>query len=663
MHNVFLMTETEKHAFFQFRDHLLPQLQTQVAHERDRDIFLLRLERHFVDFYTPLQCLYGSHPKLATILLQLGGQLVTAYSQRSTALKLLDLERELTPGWFQHPAMVGGIYYVDRFAGTLQGVRQHLDYLCDLGLNYVHLMPLLQPRSGPNDGGYAVQDYRAVNPELGNVADLVALAEDFHANGISLCIDVVVNHTAKEHAWAQQARAGDPEYLDYYLTYPDRSLPAAYERTLPEVFPDFAPGNFTWYADMAGTGRWVWTTFNEYQWDLNYANPTVWAEMLSILLDLSNFGVDVLRLDAVPFMWKRMGTNCQNQPEVLDLMQAFRAAMRVVCPATICKAEAIVAPEDLVQYLGQHERAGKLCEIAYHNSLMVLLWSALATKKADLFTHSLQKMPPPPSSSTWITYVRCHDDIGWAVTDENAEAIGENGPLHRQFLSAWYSGDFDNSFAQGIVFQFNPHTNDRRISGMTASLAGLEIALNYNNSYLIDLAIRRIVLLYSVIFAYGGIPLIYMGDELGMLNDLVYLEDSTKADDNRWIHRPAMDWALAEQRHDEATIAGRIWAEMRHLIETRKQTYALHSAGSVTPIWTDNLHVLGFVRNHATGRVLVLANVSETAQHIYAEILWRAGLRGEVRDLLSAPDQSLPLSHDRLLMQPYQSVWLTGSQS
>ena len=660
MHNFFAMTADQRAAFEHFRDGVLPALTQSVPDERDRDIFLLRLERHFADMHAPLGRLYARHPGFAAQIALLGERLVQSSARRPTALKLLDLEREITPDWFQRPAMVGGIYYVDRFAGTLEGVRQRLDYLGELGLSYVHLMPLLQPRPEPNDGGYAVQDYRAVDPALGTTGDLVALAQGFHARGISLCIDVVVNHTAKEHAWAQRALAGEAEYLDYYLTYLDRTEPDRYEQTLPEVFPDFAPGNFTWYPEMAGSGRWVWTTFNEYQWDLNYANPAVWGEMLAVLLDLANLGVDVLRLDAVPFMWKRLGTNSQNQPEVLDLIQAFRAAMRIVCPATICKAEAIVSPADLVQYLGVGERSGKLCEIAYHNSLMVLLWSALATKRADLFAHSLRAMPPHPTTSAWVTYVRCHDDIGWAITDENAAAVGESGYGHRQFLSDWYSGNFATSFARGEVFQFNPLTRDRRISGMTASLAGLEIALEAGDPHLVDLAIRRILLLYSLIFAYGGIPLIYMGDELGLLNDRSYLADPAKAEDNRWLHRPPMNWDLAAQRHDGRSVPGRIWAGMRHLIATRKRTAALHGAGSTTPIGTGSIHVLGFVRSHAAGQVLVLGNLADSPHYVGAETLARAGLQGEIRDLLAPGAPAFALPDARLILQPYQSVWLVG---
>lgn len=637
-------------------DELLDQ---QIANPRDRDIFRLRMQRHFGDCFEVLGALYAQHPAWSQLLEQLPERLITAYAQRRDALKIHDLAREIQPDWFAEAKMVGGIYYVDRLAGTLRGVIEHIDYLQELGLTYVHLMPLLQPRHGPNDGGYAVLDYRSIDQRLGNIADFIELSDLLRANSISLCIDVVVNHTAKEHEWAVKARAGDAQYLDYYLSFADRSLPDAYEQHLPEVFPDFAPGNFTWYPELGKHGRWVWTTFNEFQWDLNYTNPMVWLEMLDILLYLANLGVDVLRLDAVPFMWKRLGTNCQNQPEVLDVLQAWRAAMRIVCPATIFKAEAIVAPDDLVQYLGLGRRTGKLCEIAYHNSLMVLLWSALASQRADLFTQSLLNMPATPSNAAWITYVRCHDDIGWAVTDHNAALVGEDGPLHRQFLSAWYSGEFAGSFARGEVFQYNPLTNDRRISGMTASLAGLEQALETADPAAIELAIRRIALLYAVIFSFGGIPLIYMGDELGMLNDHSYLHDPTKANDNRWLHRPAMDWCLAAQRHDPTTIAGRLWQVLRHLIQVRQQTPALHSAGQTLPIWTQQRHVLGVVRVHPLGRILILGNLSATPQRVSLAVIQQAGLVGRLYDLLDKKELNIDTASHEMILDSYQCCWLS----
>ena len=657
MYNRLLLLPEQRAAL----DRAIEVLRAAAAHQfapRDLDILCVRLERYWSDLYTPLERLYGTQHDPQALIEQLLPRLVAAAAARPDVLWQLDLEREITPDWFQQQQQVGGIFYVDLFADTLAGVGEHIDYLGDLGLTYVHLMPLLQPRSGANDGGYAVLDYRAVDPRLGTVDDLRRLIDQLRQAGMSVCLDVVVNHTAREHAWAEAAYAGDPTYQDYYLLFADRTLPDAYEATLLEVFPDFAPGNFTWYPELQ---RWVWTTFNEFQWDLNYANPAVWADMLDVLLFLANLGVEILRLDAVPFMWKRLGTISQNQPEVLDILQAWRAAMRIVCPATICKAEAIVAPDELVQYLGVGRYAGKVCELAYHNSLMVLLWSALASRKASLLTHSLMHMPPKPYSTAWITYVRCHDDIGWAVTDANAEAVGETGPPHRHFLSDWYAGEFPGSWARGVVFQYNPLTGDRRISGMTASLAGLEAALEQDDWLQIELSIRRILLLYGIIFAYNGIPLIYMGDELGLLNDPSYLHDPAKAADNRWLHRPPMNWGIAAQRQQQHTIPGRIWRGMQHLIQTRKATPALHSAGEASPLWTQNEHVFGLIRSHGQSRLLVLANMTELHQSVASAVTWQAGLRGEIVDLLAAPHTHVSF-HQRIELAPYQVLWLMGSQ-
>jgi amylosucrase len=663
MSNFAYMRQATRTAFCHFLEKVEVQLLAKAGswNSRDRDLFLVRLERYFADFYEPFARLYSKRADFDAQVAAFAPLLVSAYDGRGESLKKLDLTREITPDWFQRETLVGGIYYVDLFAENLEGVRRHLAYLQELGLNYIHLMPLLKPREGMNDGGYAVEDYCAVNPALGTMADLAILAAELHANNMSLCIDLVVNHTAKEHEWAKRAMAGDPDYLDYYLTFADRTLPSAYEQTLPEIFPDFAPGNFTFYPEMAGTGRWVWTTFNEFQWDLNYTNPAVFRDMLGYMLFLANKGVDVLRLDAVPFMWKRLGTNCQNQPEVHDILQAFRALTRIVAPSVIFKAEAIVPPHELIHYLGTGKHTGKECELAYNNSLMVLLWSSLASRKVALMTHTLRRMPPTPPASTWITYVRLHDDIGWAVTDENAAAVGENGFLHRRFLNEFYAGNFPGSFSRGAVFQFNPATGDGRMSGMTASLAGLEKALENENPIELDLSVKRILLLYSVILAYGGIPLVYMGDELGLLNDHSYLNEPTKANDNRWMHRPAMNWRLAELRHDLKSVTGRIFHELRHLIATRKNVPQLHGQASTTPLWAANQHVFAFMRSHpASGKLLALCNFSDVPQYVSASLLWDNGLWGQVRDVSHPDSPPLDLSHDQIRLNPYQFRWLTS---
>jgi len=622
----------------------------------EQEIFRIRCQLYMPDVLRPLQRLYGDRSDFNQYLQAFLEIVARAYANRPGELRLLDIRRISEPDWFQQSRMMGYVCYVDRFAENLANVAGKIPYLKELGITYLHLMPLLKPRPGPNDGGYAVMDYRQVNPQLGTMDDLRELATQLRQAGISLCIDMVCNHTAKEHQWAQQAVAGDPTYQDYYLMFPDRTLPDQFEMTLPEVFPDFAPGNFTYYEKI---DRWVWTTFNEYQWDLNYKNPAVFAEMLDIMLYLANQGVEILRLDAVAFMWKRLGTDSQNQPEAHYLLQAFRALARIAAPGLIFKAEAIVAPDRLISYLGRGLATHKECEIAYHNAFMVLLWSSLAERRVALMTHALQQMPDSPSGCAWITYVRCHDDIGWAVRDEDAAAIGMSGFLHRAFLSDFYSGRFPNSFARGSTFQYNPKTGDRRISGTLASLAGLAMAGEVKDWREVDLAVRRILLLHNLIFAFGGIPLIYMGDELGLLNEQRYLDDPHLADDNRWMHRPHMDWQKAEERHDWQNITGWIFQGLCSLIQARKRTPALHAQAGAYAVWTHNEHIFGLIRASARGRLLILANFSEHPQTIPRYRLHQMGFDGILIDRLD--DQPLDSWSD-VQLEPYQALWLEKSE-
>ncbi len=618
----------------------------------EQEIFRLRFEQYLPDVIRPLKKLYGQRPDFDRHLIKFLDIVARAYQARSAELRQLDLKRVHQPDWFQQPDMMGYVAYTDRFAGNLKNIANKIPYLQEMGIRYLHLMPLLKPRPGANDGGYAVMDYRCVNERLGSMADLSTLAAKLRQHNISLCIDLVLNHTAKEHEWARKAMAGDDYYQDYYYMFPDRTMPDQYERSLPEVFPDFAPGNFSYYQDL---DRWVWTTFNEYQWDLNYTNPAVFGEILDVMLFLVNQGVEVLRLDAVAFMWKRLGTDSQNQPEAHWLLQAFRALTRIAAPGVLFKAEAIVAPDRLIPYLGQGEAANKECELAYNNSLMVLLWSAIASRKVNLLTHSIQGMPASPSNCAWITYIRCHDDIGWAVTDENAAAMGESGPGHRGFLSDFYSGRFPGTFAKGKTFQFNPKTNDRRISGMLASLAGLEIAVKEVGGFAVKQAIDRILLLHNLIFAFGGIPVLYMGDELGMFNDDGYLDNPDLAADNRWMHRPYMNWETAEKRHDPNTYVGQIYQGLLALITARRNTLPLHAEADTKAVWTHNDHVFGLIRHSPRGKLLILANFSEGEQHVPGFRLAELGFSRQLLDHLS---EDIFRGGDGVGLRPYQVMWL-----
>ena len=618
----------------------------------EQQIFTLRLTQHMPDIERPLRQLYGQREDFDTWLTHFLNIAADAYAVRPVELRLHDLKRITEPDWFQQSTMMGYVCYSDRFAGSLKGVAAKIDYLKELGITYLHLMPLLKPRPGANDGGYAVMDYRAVRHDLGTMTDLSNLAAQLRAEDISLCIDLVCNHTAKEHVWAQKAMAGDKTYQNYYLMFPDRTLPDQYENTVREVFPEFKSGSFTYYEAI---DKWVWTTFNEFQWDLNYANPAVFGEILATMLFLANQGVEVLRLDAVAFMWKRLGTDCENQPEAHAILQAFRALSRIAAPGLLLKAEAIVPPPQLVPYLGLGEATNKECEVAYHNVFMVMLWSSLAERRVALMTHALQQMPAIPSRTSWLTYVRCHDDIGWAVTEEDAAAVGLNGYLHRTFLSDFYNGRFPNSFARGATFQFNPKTNDRRISGSCASLAGLEAALEAGDYAALDLAVRRILLIHSMILTFGGIPLLYMGDEIGMLNDVSYLDDPDLAQDSRWLHRPWMDWDLAQKRDDWLGVNGRIFQNLKKLIQARKQTAALHAEAGAYPVWSHNEAVFGLLRESPRGRLLILGNFSEHAQTIPAYRLQELRFDGRLIDHITG--KSVDGWHD-VQLEPYGSIWL-----
>ncbi len=619
---------------------------------RDRDLFSLRLERYFQNLFDGLAPIYGEREDFEAFLTRLLVRMAETYRERPEALKQLDIERDLTPDWFQREGMVGYVFYVERFAGTLDGILEKLEYLDELGVSYLHLMKVVKPREGENDGGYAVLDYQDIDPAVGSVAGLEELCERLRVRGVSVCIDLVLNHCAKEHEWARLARAGEKRYQDYFYMFDDRAMPDAFEQTLPEIFPDFAPGSFTYYEDV---GKWVWTTFNEYQWDLNWSNPEVFLEVADIMFYWANKGVEVFRLDAVAFLWKRLGTNSQNQTEVYDLLQGLRACSRIATSAIAHKAEAIVSPDDLIRYFGVGRHYGKVSNIAYHNSLMVQFWSALASRDAHLMTYALREFPRTPASIAWGTYVRGHDDIGWAVTDEDAAALGLSGHLHRSFLSDFYAGVFPGSFARGAVFQFNPATGDRRVSGSFASLAGLEQALEVGDDALIDLALERILLGHALICGFGGLPLLYMGDELGLLNDYGFAGRPEEAADNRWLHRPHMDWDKAARRHQPGTVEARLFEGLQGIIAARKRTPHLNSSYETEILDFAHPHLFAHLRRHPLGSLVAVYNFSETLQRLPAERLRRYGLEHPSDALQARP---APITDGQLVLKPYDRLWL-----
>ncbi len=558
-----------------------------------------------------------------------------SWAARPAELKALDADRTAHPGRFSQGDMLGGVCYIDRFAENLDGLRAKIPYFQELGLTYLHLMPLFQAPERNSDGGYAVSSYRDVNPAFGDIDQLRSLAAELRASGISLVVDFIFNHTSNEHAWAKRALAGEKEFEDYYWVFPDREGPDAYEQTVREIFPDDHPGSFVKLPD----GRWIWATFYHFQWDLNYSNPAVFTAMAGEMLFLANLGIEVLRMDAVAFIWKELGTVCESLPKAHTLIRAFNAVCRLAAPALQFKSEAIVHPNEVVRYIDPAE-----CQLSYNPLQMALIWESLATREVALLSQALERRHSIPEGTTWVNYVRSHDDIGWTFSDEDAAELGIDAQAHRRFLNAFYVGRFDGSFARGVPFQDNPKTGDARVAGTTASLCGLEQDAAG--------AIGRIHLAHSIVLSTGGIPLIYLGDEVGQLNDYSFRDDADRRGDSRWVNRPAYPAERYAERGDPSTSAGLVFQGLRRLIEVRQTTPEL-AGGSLVGFGTRNAHVLGYQRPGAHSTVLVLANFADTTQVVSAETL--SGFAPDALELTRRESVSLATG---LALRPHEFAWL-----
>ncbi len=639
---------------------ILLKLHPQIKQQQIRH-FYTRLGANFYTIHSLFKLLYGEREDFVQQAQFLVETLARRYIERSDELKQKDLEREKDHTWFLSQKWVGMALYSDGFAHNLSGLKNKLHYFQELGINMLHIMPMLKCPQGESDGGYAVSDFKQIDPRIGSMADLAELVEELQKREILLTLDVVVNHTSNEHPWAQQARMGDKKYQDYYYLFATREVPDMFEENMPEIFPETAPGNFTWDETMQ---KWVMTVFNEFQWDLNYNNPAVLIEMLDIILFWANQGADIVRLDAVAFLWKKIGSTCQNEREAHLLLQLLKDCCQVTAPGVLFIAEAIVAPVEIIKYFGEDAINAKECEIAYNATFMALLWDALATKNARLMYQGLKSIPDKLDRATWLNYVRCHDDIGLGFDDRDIATVGYAPYEHRRFLLDYYTGRYEDSDARGYLFGHNPKTGDARISGSLASLAGLEIALELNDADKIEVAIKRILLLHSLILSFGGIPLLYYGDEIGTLNDGCYLEDATKADDSRWMHRPIINWEKAERRHQTGTVEYRLFFSLRKMIAVRKEIQAFSDFNNRRLISSDNPHLFLFSRfdiQQGAGNVLVVVNFDARPQHLDLKALdqhCKSSYR-RIRDLYSGDTPAL--FQNQLVIPPYQFYWLTDA--
>jgi len=600
-----------------------------------------RLSRHKASLEAALATLYGGRPDFAAWLAAFMARITAQASARHADLRARDLAAEADPGWFLRPDMIGYSCYVDRFAGTLAGAQARIPYLQNLGIRYLHLLPFWDVPEGDNDGGFAVQDYEKVAPRFGTLAEVASLAAALHEAGITLCADLVLNHTADTHRWAMAARKGDAAYRAYYHLITDRAHVDDYEASLGQVFPQTAPGNFTHVPEMDG---WVWTTFYPFQWDLNYANPAVFAEMAGIIMDLANLGIGAFRLDSAAFLWKRAGTPCRSLPETHVVLRALRAMIDIFAPSVLLKSEVIAPAQDARAYLGAD--AAPECHLAYHAGLMAAGWAALAEQNSSTLRAVIEAVPDLPQNAGWVTYVRCHDDIGWQPLAPQAgspETGTDEASIQRRLRKISDFFTEGHHFPRGVAFQSGAGDTAHGINGMGASLAGLETAGTEAET---ETALARLLLLHGVAYAAGGIPLLYMGDELGQANDASYLADPAKAHEGRWLHRPPFSETAAASRTDPATIPGRVFAGLRALAFARRCLPPLTPETAPRLLLQPDPAILLFARGPDT---LAAFNFSATARSVALPEApaWRDRLRGN------------SMAHAEFLLPPWGMAWLT----
>jgi amylosucrase len=620
--------------------------------KKDQLVFKQRLEENFVVLFTLLHQVYGQRYDFYYFLQQLVYIMKSALKERSNKLKQQDKKRLKEPDWFKKENMLGISCYVDLFAGDLARLEEKIPYLTSLGITYLHLMPLYKSPKGDSDGGYAVSDYRQTDEKLGSMKDLKKLSDALSQAGINLVLDFVFNHTSDEHQWAEEAQKGNHEYQDFYWMFDDKTLPDMYEQNLREIFPQVRKGNFTWCPEA---NKWVWTTFNNFQWDLNYSNPAVFNAIADEMFFLANLGCDALRLDALAFIWKEMGTSCENQPKAHLLIQAFNCCLKIIAPGVIFKSEAIVHPDEVIKYIHKDE-----CQLSYNPLLMALIWNSLATRKTKLLTQSMRKSFDISSDCAWVNYARCHDDIGWTFDDTLAANLGINGNDHRHFLNQFYTGRFEGAFASGVAFGENAETGDCRVCGSLASLAGLEKAIEHDDPELINYAIARVLMIHSIILSIGGIPLLYSGDELGLLNNYDYQDDPSKVHDDRWVHRLSIKDSDVNNAKKLDTPNQKIAQGLEQLILIRKHHNILGNADTDF-IEVNNEHVFAYTRRNDQGQTLLaLVNFSEDVQPLDTKVLTQLNANG-VLDLISKEIIGCESSDMQLL--PYQTMWLVAHKA
>lgn len=602
-------------------------------------IFAQRMEKHQDELRWLYMELYGNDAMYA----ELCEQMHEYYLKRSTELKKRDIKKEKNPDWFKEKEMLGMMLYIDNFAGNLKGVEKKLAYLKECNVNCLHLMPFLDTPKGKSDGGYAVADFRKVRPDLGTMKDLARLTEKCHENGMNVCMDFVMNHTSEEHEWAKRTRAGEGEYMSRYFFYDNGDIPARYEETVPQVFPTTAPGNFTWLPEI---GHYVLTTFYPYQWDLNYRNPRVFNEMMYNFLFLANQGMDIIRIDAVPYIWKELGTSCRNLKEVHAIVRMMRMIAEIVCPSVILLGEVVMEPEKVVPYFGTVEKPE--CHMLYNVTTMATTWNSIATRDIRLLKKQMDIVSRLPKQYTFLNYLRCHDDIGWGLDFDTMKQWGMEEPSHKRYLNDYFTGKIADSISRGELYNDDPVTQDARFCGTTASMCGIEAAGFEGNAEKMQTAIQEDLMLHAYMLTQSGIPMLYSGDELGQVNDYSYKEDAEKVSDSRYLHRGIFQWILADKRKDLSTVQGQLFQMLNRLEQIRRQENVFSQEAEVYTYDVHNDSILGILREYKGERFIALFNFSENEQTAWMqeEGIFRNLVNGEIVEVKDP------------VLKGYEFVWM-----
>ncbi len=612
--------------------------------EKQDSIYRRRLERH----HDELRWLYMELYNNGSMFAELCDNLSRFYGERDGELKKRDRLREEYPHWYRQNDMLGMMFYIDNFAGNLSGVKAKLDYLEKSNVNYIHLMPFLETPKGRSDGGYAVSDFRKVQEKLGTMEDLEQLAAACHRKNINICMDFVMNHTSEEHEWAKKARQGDGEYMSRYFFFDSEAIPAEYEKTVPQVFPTTAPGNFTYLADA---GHYVMTSFYPYQWDLNYKNPRVFNEMMYNFLFLANKGIDIMRIDAVPYIWKELHTQCRNLKQVHTIVRMMRMISEIVCPGVLLLGEVVMEPEKVVPYFGTLEKPE--CHMLYNVTTMATTWHTVATRDVRLLKRQLDIVNGLPKEYLFLNYLRCHDDIGWGLDYDTLRQWGFEERSHKQYLNDYFQGLGGDSGSRGELYNADPVSGDARFCGTTASMCGVEKAGFEQDEEAMKQAVRLDVMLHAYMFMQSGIPVLYSGDEIGQVNDYSYKEDSDKAADSRYLHRGKLDWTLTEQISDEESVTGQIFGQLDRLEKIRSAGKVFAAQADARTVETEDTNVLCISRSCEGEEILGVFNFSE-----YNKEVSLCSVTGEYMDMLTGDD----VSPAKIPLPAYGFCYMAGKQ-